>query len=169
MHIFIDYLYLDVYIYIFSIRCEDVCAWSGNIFQLCLQQIWLHCHLRVHTWGHFLNLFSFHAKFECVLICRWFGFIWGSVPDPLDSLLSELSGSSECSKLQSRLLYLILCEKENTLTWCMTFPAKVLVLFEESGGGPHERHLLHPLPPAPPLPLHLHLCSPRHAGLCHYC
>ncbi len=42
--------------------------------------------------------------------------------------------------------------------------AQVLVEPEEPGGGADERHLLHPLPPAPSLPLHFHFCPPGHAG-----
>ena len=94
-----------------------------------------------------------------------------SVLAPLDSLLSGLSGCSECSKLQSRLFCFFLFEKLFDVwrtTQLMELPAQVLVLFEEPGGGADERHLLHPLPPPPPLPLHLHLCSPRHAGLYHH-
>ncbi len=42
---------------------------------------------------------------------------------------------------------------------------QVLVEPEEPGGGADERHLLHPLPPPPSLPLHFHFCPPGHAGI----
>ncbi len=41
---------------------------------------------------------------------------------------------------------------------------QVLVEPEEPGGGADERHLLHPLTPAPTLPLHFHICPAGHAG-----
>jgi hypothetical protein len=50
---------------------------------------------------------------------------------------------------------------EKTTRFC---DVQVLVKPEEPGGGADERHLLHPLPPAPSLPLHFHFCPAGHAG-----